>query len=314
VYANGSATGSGGSRATVDGKATVNGNVSNLHIAGVLELPDGATITNVLSAGETRMPIEARDPCPCDLNQLIDVRGIAEFGATQNDNANPDFTLDENLYATGNTSAGSTLVLPCGRYYLREIVQGRRIALHATGRTVLFIGGNVTVNGLSIVTDDGAEIDLFIGGNLTTTASSSLGQKAQPAAVRTYVEGLVSFQGKTELGGNLYAPRATVSFGAAGEVFGSVFVNQLSLNANTRIHFDSAIRSAGGTCEQPPPADGGPPCTPGLCPSDPVCGGVACLEVGPGVGVCAPCTNNEDCCNGTPSFETCLSNGFCEDD
>jgi hypothetical protein len=252
-------------------------------------------------------PIPALDPCPCEADQIIDVAALTGYGATQNDNEFFDGGFDPNAYAT---AANTTPIdLPCGRWYLTAINQpGNAVSINAQGRTVLFIDGDLVANGLDITTDPGAELDLFIAGNLDPGPASNLGSADQPASVRTYVAGDVTFQGSTEIGGNFYAPTADVALGASGGVYGSVFVNSLSLNANTQIHFDSAIRRAGDVCL--PPTDGGvvdPPdpdagTPPGGCNAcfDPVCQGQACqintTDPSGYPGTCGSCRNALDCC------------------
>jgi hypothetical protein len=305
----------------VGGDAFVTGDLQQGTIGG--DALVGGTIAGGVSVAGTRSPgasVVSVDPCPCDPANLLDVAAIASLGATANDNDNPDFTalLDPTIYANPNAEgAPDPLVLPCGRYYLTAIRQ-ESLAIVATGRTVLFVDGDVNVRSLEIGVEGDGEIDVFVNGDLIVQSAARLGAADEPAAVRTYIAGAVSFPASTLLGGNVYAPDADIVFGAALDVFGSLFVNTVRFSGNSTVHFDSAIRDASDTCEPPAGGEGEGEGEGGAegegegggaeCSScfDATCGdvGLACLLPD---GVCGACRTTIDCCPG----EVCLPTGEC---
>ncbi|MFZ9888972.1 MAG: DUF7305 domain-containing protein [Myxococcota bacterium] len=208
----------------------------------VNKTPTAATIPQIL-------------PCPCGDELPLD--GGIESTA-----------IDPAVWADPNAGPAE-LSLPCGRYYFSSIDRGSGAAtIIAEGRVVIMVGGDMKVGGLNVVTSDGsgnAEIDLFVAGNLLIDGTGTFGNAARPNLVRTYVGGnVVSIGAAAAIGGNFYAPHATFEPEASLKVFGSLFVNELKLNGNAEVHFDSAIRSAGDVCAPPPdgtvdggPADGG---------------------------------------------------------
>jgi hypothetical protein len=284
----------------------------DVYVDGVLVGAGTVSGTTQTTLSSTSPPVAtgvpSLDPCPCGADALVDIAAIVADAAVNNDNDNPAFTTiaDPTLYANLAVEASpDPLRLPCGRYYLTAIRQAS-LSIVATGRTVVFVDGDVDVGSLSISVEGTGELDLFVKGNLRTQSATTLGSATNPAAVRTYVAGNVSFSASTTLGGNLYAPTADLAFGAAVDVYGSLFVRSVQFSGNSSIHFDEAVQDAGNACPPPPP----PPPPPGgtTCGScfDPVCGAQACL---PDTGTCGACRSSLDCCVN----ETCnVATGVCE--
>jgi hypothetical protein len=211
-------------------------------------------------------------------------------------------------------SPADPLVLPCGRYLLTSVNQSS-LAIRATGRSVLFVDGDLLARSLSISVDPGAEIDIFVKGSLRAETSTVLGDAARPAAVRLYVGQAVSFSAQATVNANLYAPRADLVFGAAATVHGALFVNRLTIAGNTNFHYDLAVREAGTggsgcrsdddccpdeTCRPSAVANQPNECVPACSQcDDPVCGTQACVAVNAnGRGVCGECASAADCCAG----------------
>jgi hypothetical protein len=179
-----------------------------------------------------------------------------------NDNDSPPIVLTSTTWATGE--GPSSINLPCGRYYVTSIDAPNGLTLLAEGRVVLFVDGDMTIGGpLSVETSSDAEVDLFVAGDLRVQSAARFGSAVAPAKTRTYVGGsdAIDLSASSVFGGNLYAPRALVHFGAAAELFGALFARTAEFDAAARIHFDRAIRSQGDDCE-----DGGVPMDGGLGP------------------------------------------------
>lgn len=300
LLVNGDLVSGSNTRGTVGRNAFVHGNVSSDYtIAGSLQVPTGASVDGTVTGSVLHQDFTLAPPCACGAGQVLDIGAITAWAATHNDNHAVDAGVREDLWAVG-TGPGS-LTLPCGRYYFTSIVQGGAITLRAAGRVAVFVDGDATTAGFAIELDPGAELDLFVKGNLAVSGPSSFGSAASPVSVRTYVGGNLTVQASAVFAGNVYAPHASLHLSASSTVYGSVFAREVVVDANAQVHFDSAIREAGGTCTASP--DGGilgdagaqaPDAGPTLCQSvcDPVCGARAC---GPG-GVCGACVSDLDCC------------------
>lgn len=323
VYAAGDAV-QVNSSSTINRNAFVSGNVTGRYdINSNLYVPMSSTVDPQVSvAGQTiRGPVPAVTPCPCGPGDILDIQSLINFGASFNDNA----TLAgfaSGLWATG--TGPSSITLPCGRYYLTNILHPNTLTIRATGRTVLYIDGDLNVGGsLNLTVDPGAEIDVFIGGNLVPGASLDFGSPTQPSAVRTYIagSGVISIGANATFGGNLYAPHANLLFSAATDIYGAVFCNQATFGGNAAIHFDTDIRSAGDDCTDGGVGGGADGGTSGGgadggvvdagstgCTTCYECQQQAChIPPGQSTGTCGPCVTDVDCC---PTF-ICV-NGRCE--
>lgn len=136
---------------------------------------------------------------------------------------------DVNL--NGRLAVAGTLTLPCGRYYLERVAGSGTLTLHVTGRVVLFVEGDVAPQGdIALQLDPKAELDLFIGGTLVSSANLDLGSEDNAARLRIYIGGnrTINLQGRTMLGGNLYAPAADLTASSDLEVWGALFVRRLA--------------------------------------------------------------------------------------
>lgn len=320
LYANGDAV-QANSSSSVGRNMYVNGDVTGAFtITGDLYVPEGASVANQTSYAQlVRGPIPPVVPCPCAENQILDIAALTNWARTHNDNA-----VRNVITATAWENGGpSNITLPCGRYYITRINQGSGgLTIRAEGRTVLYVDGDLQVAGqMNLEIAPGAEIDLFVAGDLGVGASLRFGDATQPSAVRTYSAGTgtLALAASSVFGGNLYAPRAHVDFGAAATIYGALFARSVQFQGSADVHFDSAVRRAGEACEPPPTPDAGVPDVgapdggaPDLGPPD--AGPVECVDgcgCGGGLGcvedVCAPCASDLDCC--APSV--CGANGQC---
>lgn len=255
VYANGDAV-QGMSSTTLGRNAFFNGDVSGrFEIAGDLHVPPSATISqgtlDLLSGAVVRTTIPSVRPCACGEAELLDVGALTAFGRTHNDNA-VNRVLTSTTWENGE--GPNMISLPCGRYYITRIVTSAQLVIRAEGRTVLFVDGDMTIGGsFNLELADGAEVDLFIKGSLSVGASARFGSPSAPSKVRTYVggSGTIVLSASAVFGGNLYAPRADVVFDASSDLYGALFAKTADFSGSASIHFDSAIRSAGDSCEMP---------------------------------------------------------------
>ena len=313
VYANGDAFQSNSST-HIGRNAFFNGSVTGrFDIDGTLKVPATATVSaQVQTASIARGPIQTVAPCPCAPDEILDVAALTAWAANNNDNESPPIVLTSTTWSTGEGPA--SINLPCGRYYVTAIDAPNGLTVQAEGRVVLFVDGDMNISGpLSIQTSTDAEVDLFVAGDLAVSSSARFGSSERPAKTRTYVGGTneIDLGASSVFGGNLYAPRALVRFGAAAEIFGAVFARVVDFEAAARVHFDRAIRTQGEDCEDGGvPMDGGSPdggSPDGGTPDGSVMipdGGVG-RDAGPRDGG-PECTEDIDC----PAPELCID-GIC---
>jgi hypothetical protein len=265
LYVNGGAHRSGGSTFPVGGDAFIGGALSgNWSIDQTLYQPAGTTTPGGVTATATQeAPIPPILPCPCDNPPLV-VRTITDLGANPafNDNDEsyrelPDGSqeatpLDPDIWADPN-SGPATLSLPCGRYYFSSIHRTGAATIIAEGRVVIMVGGDMNIGGgITIDTEEDAEIDLFVEGDLTV-GGANFGRADKPSLVRVYVGGTsVRVNSAGTFGGNIYAPNATVVMGASGGASTApCSPTSFLVGAATEVHYDTAIRQAGDVCIVP---------------------------------------------------------------
>lgn len=259
-----------------------NGNGS-VTVTGKLTMPAGKTLTApTKTIGATVVaPVTVGPACDCDPAKLVDVAGIVEGfrPAAKNDNA----AMGIDQAAFESVSTATTRAVPCGRLFLTRISTSAPLKLTLTGRTAIFVGGDVALGAdFEIEVPNGAELDLFIGGNVVASGGFQLGSAATPATARAYVggNGTINLSRATTLAGNVYAPKAEAVLASGGTVFGSIFARRVATQGDLAIHFDESIVKGDPSCI--------PPSTCKVCGD---CGGGACIG-----GKCDSCTDSSQCC------------------
>ena len=259
--------------------------IGSFSIARDLHQPAGSTAVGVRVGGDTITgPVSVAPPCPCG-DDVLDIGAIVAATATDNHNAEVDLAPD----AYTDLVSEHRITLPCGRFYLDGIGGTGGLTLEVAGRTALFVGGDVNIAGsLNVELGPEGELDVFIAGTLQGAGTLSFGDPERPAATRVYVGGAgeVSLQGTSAFVGNLYAPRAPISFTGESEIYGSVFGRRVEAAGSLGVHYDRAILEVGEDCPDTPP----PTCDRcGDCPGGYTCGGD---------GTCGTtCESDADCCD-----------------
>lgn len=238
-----------GSVIEVEGAAAVAGDVTvaSLAVGGALVTAPGAVLSGDITAPvQEEAAVEVPPPCRCDALDVAAV--VADHALTNHDD---EIGLDPRGFAAVDREV--TLELPCGRFYLDEIAggAGASLTLRATGRTSLFIGGNVTLPaGLRVELDPGAELDLFVAGYIQTVAPVVLGDPARPRALRIAVasDGSISLPEGSTLAANLFAPASDLAAPGSLEVFGSLVVRRVNAGGSLAIHRDRAVSHAAEDC------------------------------------------------------------------
>ncbi|TNF23718.1 MAG: hypothetical protein EP329_26805 [Deltaproteobacteria bacterium] len=280
--------------------AWVGGNVSTgstITIDGTLHVPSTATITgNVIAGATVQEPVSVGQPCRCAPEQLVPVADLVSHFAADNDNAYVG--LDPGVLNW--PGAAVHLTLPCGTYYLDNIASSHAITIVATGRTALFVGGDIAGSGnIQIVPSPEAELDVFVAGTLDTSSKLTLGSPNFPALLRIYfgTDQQISVSNSVEIGGFLWAGYGSFRASNKIEIFGGIFTGAFDASNKIDIHYDRAILDVGVECE-PPEGTG--------CDSCEDCGNQACVD-----GECGACVTTDDCCAPLLCIEgQCLSLGI----
>ena len=271
---------------TIGRDAFVGGDVTsvNLTVGRTLTLPAAAALTITGTdqvAAVARAPVSVSPPCACAPGQLVDIAGYVDAQRAFNHDA--DVGLDPATLAT--LPADRSVTLPCGRFYLTGVGgQGTAsLTITATGRTALFVAGDVSLRGgLDVELAAGAELDFFVGGMLIVDGPLHLGTPTDPERLRVYVGSSLQLGQPGVIGGNLYAPTGVLAVGGGVEAYGSVFVKHLQTAGVFSVHYDTDVLQAAAQC---------PAGAPTSCLTCDDCGGQACAG-----GVCGACTTDADCC------------------
>ncbi len=313
---NGDFTGS--SALTVRDDAYVNGAVrtsATINVSGAIHMPEGAgTLGDITTTRFVREPVTVTPPCDCNAAARVPMeRWIAE-ARTRNDNAR----LGLSASALMGINTAQRLDLPCGRFYLRGIASSAPVTIVAHGRVVLFIDGDISQSqALTITLDPTAELDVVLGGRLGISAPLTIGSTAYPALTRLYVaspDGL-SLTNSTTLGCNVYVPDGRFGTSGALEVFGALFVGELSASNNLTVHYDRAVLRVGDACRSDTPTtpvDGGVSTDAGRTDGSTTTDGGSTSDAGRTDGGTTPmCTSCRDCANQACNGGTC---GACRAD
>jgi hypothetical protein len=264
------------------------GNVTNiglLSVDGDLHQPSGRSLTTFPRIGGStiRTPFTVEPPCGCEPREIVDIAALVAHARTENDNA--DVGLDPDALAAV-AGLGVDITLPCGRFYLTGIGGLGDITLHITGRTALFVDGDVNALGVfDIDLEAGGELDLFIRDDLVSIGAGSYGDRARPARTRVYVGGTgdVTLVGASGFVGNVYAPNARITAPGATTVYGSLFGRLVEMPGYLDVRYDRAILDVDRECPTPPECG---MCEGAGCTDDRACVG----------GECVACTSDADCC------------------
>jgi hypothetical protein len=215
------------------------------------------------------------DPCGCEKG--LNIAAMEMLGAEKTDNA--DRT------ALSNVTTATRRELSCGSFRFDAIGGTAPIELTVTGRTAIFVDGDVTASDsfvLAIAPGPNVEVDWFIRGNLSISAAARIGDPIRPSATRIYVAGTQDIQlSSGSIGANIYAPNTNISFLRAGTLSGAVYGKNLSMPEGAYIKYDRAILNEGNECDQPARCEDCRYCN----------GGAACIN-----NTCGACATDEDCC------------------
>jgi hypothetical protein len=229
--------------------AYVVGDVSGtVNVNGTLHVPATATVgpdVQEMKLAMDAVPVAA--PCDCSAD-FVDVATAIESAATTNGDAAAGFGAD----ALAAVSTTTHLDLGCGAFYLSAVNSTVPITLAVHGRALLAVAGSVILGGgLTVTLDPSAELDLLIHDWLTISGGS-VGAPAAPARFRIWIAGNESlvFDNQPTIAAVIHAPGSVATAAKGLTLSGSLLVDSLSLGADSLLHYDRAILSAGVPCGQ----------------------------------------------------------------
>jgi Sulfatase-modifying factor enzyme 1/Stigma-specific protein, Stig1/Putative metal-binding motif len=258
-----------------------------------------------VAGGGSFHPVVSPEPClRCDPSLQVPIDAYTTYYAAHDSSGNASTGGDDSkigLLPTALASgiAGSTtLVLPCGIYYLNGVQDNISVTIRAVGNTALFIkptggiSGTVNIN-LDLDVDPAARIDLFVDGNLTINGGV-IGNPAFPTQIRVYVNGDIQLPGGV-LGADIYnVYNKKYSTQSSFTEYGSLFVGTEQNGGSVAFHYDTANQNEAAQCA-PVTGNG---CTTCLDCGNQACNcngnnGAACTG---GTGTCGNCLTDADCC------------------
>jgi hypothetical protein len=216
--------------------------------------------------------VVVESPCACDAATQLDVVGrVAEAAADDASRSAQAIAAS----ALADAPDSFSLDLPPGPIYLDEIASRGDLTLHATGASVLFIAGDLSIRGsLRAELADAAEIELWVAGDMAVRGAIVLAPRDRPSATRLFVAGqTIGEPGPAGAPGreviedlatpaqrdnpdaewvvNLYAPRVDLSLGTDTDVYGALFVRSLLSVGDLRMHHDPQVVERGIGCHDP---------------------------------------------------------------
>lgn len=222
---------------------------STLHTPRTSQISSGANYSNYVETSVDIPTVCKR----CESPSRVPVDGIvADHSGTNNDNQ----AVGLDPAALQQPGDPTRLELPCGEYYLDGIDTDEKLTIVATGRTALYIDGDVRAkNKVSIQPAPDAEFDVFIAGDAEFENDVAIGSPAYPTSMRFWVGGDRGWiaDNKLDAGAYIYALPGGVTVKNKAEIFGGLYTQKLDAGNDVFVHYDRAILDAGKTCNEPEP-------------------------------------------------------------
>jgi hypothetical protein len=234
--------------AEIGGDAYVNGNVmGDVRVGGTLHVPPGATVDGAgdIAVVDSSQPVIVASPCDCGAG-VVDIAGAIAAAASHNADANVGLASD----ALASVTTPTTVALPCGTFSLSTISATASVTLIVRGRALLAVDGDVTTRGgLAVQLDPSAELDLVVGGNLIASGGGAYGAPGGAARFRVWIAGTtIVFDNAPTVNAIIHAPSAWVNAASGLPLSGSLLARDVSIGADSTLHFDRAVLEAGMAC------------------------------------------------------------------
>ncbi len=233
-----------------DAQIRVRACTGGIEVGGTLTMPQNAILEvhggPMTYSSFVRDHVDVPEPCDCNPSSFFDVGAYAGGFEHNNDNA----AAGIGGWDFENVQGHHDVTIDCGRIYLSRLTGAGSMRFVVTGRTAIFIDGDVSLNsGFEIDVSQGGEVDLFVSGNFNVNGPTELGTASEPGRVRVHVggSGTINVTSMT-VAGYLYAPTAELVARGAVEIFGSAFLRRLHSTAPVSLHQDEALDEGGDRC------------------------------------------------------------------
>ena len=215
----------------------------------------GGTLLGVgprsVGGAETLRSFTVEDPCGCD--ERLNIAEMERAGTANTDNAARGIPTT----LLNNVTVAVVRTLDCGRFQFESIGGSAPIHLTITGRTAIFVDGDVTASDsfeLTLAPGPNVEVDWFIRGNLSIGARQDRRPHASEcdADLRRRNPRYPALE--PSIFANIYAADTNVTL-SSGALIGSVYGKNLSMPSGAHVIYDRAILNQGNQCAQPATCD-----------------------------------------------------------
>ena len=242
-----------GGHVTVGGDAWVYGNINlgSLTVGGLLHQPGdrGLNVTGGFPDSQVSHALASPPDFSGTCDSGEDVVALVKRNGPLHHNQ--VIGLEPGAFADVSHATRS-LELPCGRFFLERITgtgeDKGTVQLVVTGRSALFVGGDVDVEGLEVRLMPGAQLDLFIQGGLSARQRLILDSGLHPSRLRLYVGGALHLPPELMLETHLYAPNAQLETGEDLPLSGAMVLGSLTVAGNVAVQSDPELGAVESTC------------------------------------------------------------------
>jgi hypothetical protein len=115
------------------------------------------------------------------------------------------------------------------------------------GDVVLYITGDISLGqDCEIVIKKGSTLALYLDGNMDAANNAGLNNEGAPSSFKLFgtstEEQIFNLKAKSNSLGAIYAPNATVTIMAKGDVYGAITANSVEFKKGGNFYYDEALR------------------------------------------------------------------------
>ncbi len=164
----------------------------------------------------------------------------------------PPVTLPDyfsGLTNSGNLSLSSddTMVIPSGNYFYQTISLSAKSSLTINSNTNIYVSEGFSISGQAVVSTNSV-VTLYIGGNGDFSGQGIVNNSGIPSGLQIYALGdgtSLSYSGKSNFYGIIYAPESTVSASGNASYFGAIIGDTVNFSGNGGFHYDETLSDNG---------------------------------------------------------------------
>ncbi|HPX12223.1 MAG TPA: hypothetical protein PKW20_08050 [Syntrophales bacterium] len=149
-----------------------------------------------------------------------------------------------------NVALTPSLTLPGGSYRICGTKPAGGTNIRIGGDVTLIVDGNLFTTGKTqIRVPSGSSLALYVAGDMLLSGAGIVNETEIPEKVRILGVSTcreVSLSGGSALHAAVYAPQADIRISGGTELFGAVVGKTVDIHGAARVHYDEALREAGG--------------------------------------------------------------------